>query len=310
MWNNRIIVIQADAIEKINPLTDTTLLLAQEAQKRKYQIYWFEPKDLSLIGKKLLAKVKKIKFLKDKKKFYTVEKQKRFDISKAKFILIRQNPPFGMNYFNSTLLLDYVKNKTKIINDPESIRNTSEKLFSLNFIDLMPPTIFTKSFDEIQKFFLKYKNIVIKPVNGYGGKGILFIKKLNKKFIKNYLKKSEHIMVQKFLPSIKKGDKRVFIINGKVKGAIRRIPKKKSNLSNLGQGGKAYKTMLNKKEKQISILVAKKLKKANIYFAGIDLVSNRLIGDINITSPTGLKQYEILNKVNLAKDFWDGLNLK
>lgn len=310
MLNNRIIAIQADAIEKINPLTDTTLLLAQEAQKRKYQIYWFEPKDLSLIGKKLLAKVKKIKFFKDKKKFYTVEKQKRFDISKAKFILIRQNPPFGMNYFNSTLLLDYVKNKTKIINDPESIRNTSEKLFSLNFIDLMPPTIFTKSFDEIQKFFLKYKNIVIKPVNGYGGKGILFIKKLNKKFIKNYLKKSEHIMVQKFLPSIKKGDKRVFIINGKVKGAIRRIPKKKSNLSNLGQGGKAYKTMLNKKEKQISILVAKKLKKANIYFAGIDLVSNRLIGDINITSPTGLKQYEILNKVNLAKDFWDGLNLK
>ena len=310
MLNNRIIVIQADAIEKINPLTDTTLLLAQEAQKRKYQIYWFEPKDLSLIGKKLLAKVKKIKFLKDKKKFYTVEKQKRFDISKAKFILIRQNPPFGMNYFNSTLLLDYIKNKTKIINDPESIRNTSEKLFSLNFIDLMPPTIFTKSFDEIQKFFLRYKNIVIKPVNGYGGKGILFIKKLNKKFIKNYLKKSEHIMVQKFLPSIKKGDKRVFIINGKVKGAIRRIPKEKSNLSNLGQGGKAYKTMLNKKEKQISILVAKKLKKANIYFAGIDLVSNRLIGDINITSPTGLKQYEILNKVNLAKDFWDGLNLK
>lgn len=310
MLNNRIIAIQADAIEKINPLTDTTLLLAQEAQKRKYQIYWFEPKDLSLIGKKLLAKVKKIKFLKDKKKFYTVEKQKRFDISKAKFILIRQNPPFGMNYFNSTLLLDYVKNKTKIINDPESIRNTSEKLFSLNFIDLMPPTIFTKSFDEIQKFFLRYKNIVIKPVNGYGGKGILFIKKLNKKFIKNYLKKSEHIMVQKFLPSIKKGDKRVFIINGKVKGAIRRIPKKKSNLSNLGQGGKAYKTMLNKKEKQISILVAKKLKKANIYFAGIDLVSNRLIGDINITSPTGLKQYEVLNKVNLAKDFWDGLNLK
>ena len=310
MLNNRIIVIQADAIEKINPLTDTTLLLAQEAQKRKYQIYWFEPKDLSLIGKKLLAKVKKIKFFKDKKKFYTVEKQKRFDISKAKFILIRQNPPFGMNYFNSTLLLDYIKNKTKIINDPESIRNTSEKLFSLNFIDLMPPTIFTKSFDEIQKFFLRYKNIVIKPVNGYGGKGILFIKKLNKKFIKNYLKKSEHIMVQKFLPSIKKGDKRVFIINGKVKGAIRRIPKKKSNLSNLGQGGKAYKTMLNKKEKQISILVAKKLKKANIYFAGIDLVSNRLIGDINITSPTGLKQYEVLNKVNLAKDFWDGLNLK
>ena len=310
MKKNKIVAIQADPIEKINPKTDTSLLLALEAQKRKYKIYWFEAKDVSFIGSKLYAKTKKIKLFKDRIKFYEIKSQIKFDISKAKFLLIRQNPPFGMNYFNSTLFLDYIKQKTKIINNPESIRNISEKLFSINLTNSMPPTIFTRSIDEIKSFYFKYRQIVIKPINGYGGNNILYIKRFNKKLIQNYLNKSEHVMVQKFLPSIKDGDKRVFIINGKVKGAIRRVPKKNSILSNIGQGGTAFKTKLNNKEKKISNVVARKLKKANIYFAGIDLISNKLIGDINVTSPTGLKQYETLNGINLAKDFWDGLGLK
>ena len=310
MKKNKIVAIQADPIEKINPKTDTSLLLALEAQKRKYKIYWFEAKDVSFIDSKLYAKIKKIKLFKDRIKFYKIESQIKFDVSKAKFILIRQNPPFGINYFNSTLFLDYIKHKTKIINNPESIRNISEKLFSINLTNLMPPTIFTRSIDEIKSFYFKYRQIVIKPINGYGGNNILYIKRFNKKLIQNYLNKSEHVMVQKFLPSIKDGDKRVFIINGKVKGAIRRVPKKNSILSNIGQGGTAFKTKLNNKEKKISNVVARKLKKANIYFAGIDLISNKLIGDINVTSPTGLKQYETLNGINLAKDFWDGLGLK
>ena len=310
MKKNKIVAIQADPIEKINPKTDSSLLLALEAQKRKYKIYWFEAKDVSFIGSKLYAKIKKIKLFKDRIKFYEIKSQIKFDISKAKFLLIRQNPPFGMNYFNSTLFLDYIKQKTKIINNPESIRNISEKLFSINLTNSMPPTIFTRSINEIKSFYFKYRQIVIKPINGYGGNNILYIKRFNKKLIQNYLNKSEHVMVQKFLPSIKDGDKRVFIINGKVKGAIRRVPKKNSILSNIGQGGTAFKTKLNNKEKKISNVVARKLKKANIYFAGIDLISNKLIGDINVTSPTGLKQYETLNGINLAEDFWDGLGLK
>ena len=148
--------------------------------------------------------------------------------------------------------------------------------------------------------------IVIKPIHGYAGKDILFInKKFNELNIKKYLSKIGHVMVQKFLPKVKFGDKRVFILNGKVKGAIKRVPAKGSILSNISQGGKANKTILNKKELYLSNFIAKKLKKKDIFFAGIDLVSNYLIGDINITSPTGLPQYKNLTGINLAKNFWD-----
>ena len=130
-------------------------------------------------------------------------------------------------------------------------------------------------------------------------------KKINKKNILKYLKKFDHVMVQKYLPSIKYGDKRVFIINGKVRGAIKRIPKKGSNLANISQGGKAFDTKLNKKELKISKAIAKSLSKNKIFFAGIDLINGYLIGDINVTSPTGLPQYKELTGINLAKDFWN-----
>ena len=170
----------------------------------------------------------------------------------------------------------------------------------------MPPTIFTKDLNLIKIFYKKNKKIVIKPIHGYAGKDILFIdKNFNIKKIKKYINKIGHVMVQKFLPLIKNGDKRVFILNGKVKGVIRRVPLKNSILSNISQGGTAYKTKLNKREMYISKTIAKKLKKNNIFFAGIDLVSNYLIGDINVTSPTGLVQYQNLTGINLAKSFWN-----
>ena len=183
-----------------------------------------------------------------------------------------------------------------------------EKLYSIEFLKLMPPTIFTKSINEIYKFRKRYKKIVIKPTHGYGGKNILFInKKLTKEKIINYLKKHEHVMIQKFIPEIKYGDKRIFIIGGSIKGAIRRIPKKDSIVSNIGQGGHAVKTTLTSKEMNIAKDVAKKLKKNKIVFAGIDLISNYLTGDINITSPTGLKNFKDLTGRNLAIDFWNYL---
>ena len=183
-----------------------------------------------------------------------------------------------------------------------------KKLYSVNFLKYMPPTIFTKNIEEIKKFFKKYKKIVIKPIHGYGGKNILFISKsINKIKILNYIKKFDHIMVQKFIPQVTKGDKRVFIINGLVKGAIQRVPQQGSFVSNLAQGGKATKTKLNHIELKISKVVAKHLKKSKIFFAGIDLISNYLIGDINVTSPTGLKNFKDLSGINLAEDFWNNL---
>ena len=149
---------------------------------------------------------------------------------------------------------------------------------------------------------------MIKPIHGYGGKNILFVNKsINQIKVLNYIKKFGHVMVQKFIPQVTKGDKRVFIINGLVKGAIQRVPRKGSFVSNLAQGGRAVKTELNFRELKISKIVAKRLKKSKIFFAGIDLVSNYLIGDINVTSPTGLKNFKDLSGINLAKDFWNNL---
>ncbi len=304
----KIIAIQGDSLEKINIKTDTTFLLALEAQKRGYKIYWYETKSLHFINSKLFISATEVKFYENKKKYFKIIKKNKFDLSKAKYVLIRQNPPFNMDYVTSTLLLDTIKHKTTIINNPTSIRNVSEKLFSINFLKFMPSTIFTKNIQDIINFKKKYKKIVLKPIHGYAGKDILFLNgKFNLKKIKKYLNKNNHVMVQKFLPGVKKGDKRVFIINGKVKGAIKRIPPKNSILSNLSQGGKAFKTDLNSKELKISNYVANKLNKKNIFFAGIDLVSNYLIGDINVTSPTGLKNHYDLTGVNLAVDFWDRL---
>ena len=302
----KILAIQANALNSINTITDTTLLLAREAQKRSYHIYWYQTKDLKFIKGQVYAEAKKVIFFENKEKFYKIIKTQEFNLNKAKFILIRQNPPFNMDYITSTLYLEAINNKVKIFNDPVSIRNISEKFYSINFLKYMPATIFTKDLKEIEKFLKKNKKIIIKPIHGYAGKDIFFINKFfNKKKLKKYIDKIGHVMVQKFLPNVKKGDKRVFILNGKIKGAIRRIPTKGSILSNISQGGSAIKTSLNKKEIHISRLVAKKLKKNNIFFAGIDLVSNYLIGDINVTSPTGLPQYKNLTGVNLAKNFWD-----
>ena len=306
----KIIAIQSDDLKKINPITDTSLQLAIEAQKRGYKIFWYEPNNLSIVNLKLKAKGSFVKFYETKNNFYKINKKTKFDISKANFILIRQNPPFNMNYINSTYFLDNIDQK-KVVNNPSAIRNVSEKFYSSRFLRFMPATIFTNSINDIHKHYKKYKKIVLKPLDGYAGKNIIFLtNKFSKSKVSLFLKKYNYLMVQKYLEKVKFGDKRVFIINGRVKGAIRRIPKTGSNLSNISQGGTAFKTNLNKKELKISSLIGKSLLKNKIYFAGIDLIDGYLIGDINVTSPTGLPQFKELTGKNLAKDFWDGLGLK
>jgi len=304
----KIVAIQGDKLKTINKDTDTSLLLALEAQRRGYKIYYYETENLNFTNGKVQAYIKELKLFKKNKKFYKVINQKFFDLSKANYVLIRQNPPFNMDYITATFFLEQLPKNVKVVNNPVSVRNVSEKFYSVNFLKYMPPTIFTKNIEEIKKFRKKYKKIVIKPIHGYGGKNILFVNKLiNQIKVLNYIKKFGHVMVQKFIPQVTKGDKRVFIINGLVKGAIQRVPRKGSIVSNLAQGGRAVKTELNLRELKISKIVAQRLKKSKIFFAGIDLVSNYLIGDINVTSPTGLKNFKDLSGINLAKDFWNNL---
>ena len=304
---NKIIAIQGDNPSALNPLTDTSIFLANEIQKKKYKIFYYEPKNLSIINFKVVASGFFIKFDYNKKKKFKILKKTKIDLTNCKFLLVRQDPPFNLEYITTSYILDFIKNKVKIINNPTSIRNISEKLFSSKYQKFMPPTIFTQNLNEIKKFIKTHKKVILKPIHSYGGNDIHLLSKLNLYLIKKFIKKHNYIMCQKFLPKINKGDKRVFIINGKIVGAISRIPKKGSFLSNLSKGGKAIKTKLTTTEKKISKILAKDLKKENIFFAGIDFIDQKLNGDINVTSPTGLKTLHDLSNINLAKTFWKEL---
>ena len=304
---NKIVAIQGDHPSKLNPITDTSIFLAQEIQNRNYRIFYYEPKDLSLINSKIIANGFFIKFNYNQKRFFKILKKQKLDLLKCKFILIRQNPPFNLEYITTTYILDKIKDRVNIINNPTSIRNISEKLYSAKYLKFMPSTIFTKDIIEIKKFIKKHKKIILKPIHSYSGNDIHLLNKFNLKLIQKFIKKHGHIMCQKYLSKISKGDKRVFLINGKVTGAISRVPKKGSFLSNLSKGATAINIKLTKTEKKISTILGKDLKKEKIFFAGIDFIDQKLNGDINITSPTGLKTLYDLSKINLAKTFWKEL---
>ena len=304
---NKIIAIQGNHPSKLNPRSDTSIFLAHEIQKKNYKIFYYDPKDLSIINFKVIAKGFFVKFDYRKKKFFEILKKQKLELVKCKYLLIRQDPPFNLEYICSTLILDKIKKRVKVINDPTAIRNVSEKLFSTKYQKFMPDTIFSQNIDEIRKFFKKHKKVIVKPINSYSGNNIHLLTKFNLKFFQKFIKKHDHIMCQKYLPKIKEGDKRVFLINGKVRGAISRIPKKGSFLSNLSKGAKPINVKLTNKEMKISKLISKDLKKDKIFFAGIDFIDEQLNGDINVTSPTGLKTFYDLSKINLASTFWKEL---
>jgi len=304
---NKIVAVQGNHPSKLNPTTDTSIFLANEIQSKKYKIFYYDPKNLSVINSKVIAKGFFIKFDYTKKKFFKILNKQKLDLTRCKFILIRQDPPFNLEYISATYILDTIKDKVNIINNPTSIRNVSEKLYSVKYQKYMPSTIFTQNIDEIKNFFKMHKKVILKPIHSFGGNDIHLLNTFDLKLVQKFIKQHDHIMCQKYLPKISKGDKRVFLINGKVCGAISRVPKKGSFLSNMSKGAKPINIKLTKIENKISRLIAKDLKKENIYFAGIDFIDQKLNGDINVTSPTGLKTLYDLSGINLAKIFWEEL---
>ena len=303
----KILAIQGSDLKKVNIKTDTTILLASEAQKRGYKIYYYEPENLSFLNGKVIAACKHIRINENKKKFYSLLKNVDFNLEKSKVILIRNDPPFDNRYLYTTFLLSHISKKVKIINHPSAVRNISEKLFSINFMKYMPPTLISENLTEIRSFFNKHKAIVAKPINGFSGNNVTLLKTFNAIKIRKLLKTHNHLFFQKFLPGVSKGDKRVFIIKGKIAGVISRVPKKGSILSNMSKGAKAKLSKLTSKEIKASKVIGKLLLKNNIYFAGVDFVQEKLIGDINVTSPTGLAAYKDLSGINLAKLFWNNI---
>ena len=304
------IAIQMDKIENIDYEFDTSFLIAYEAQQRNYEIFYYNPSDLIINKSNVQATGYYLLLNLDPNNYFKYASEKiTLDLKNFNFIFLRQDPPFDMNYITSTYILDLLPNKTKVINNPTAVRNATEKLFTFNFKEFMPPTIVTKNINDIYKFIENVGEIITKPLYGNGGIGIhRFNKKdFNPDILKKYL--NLPIMIQKYIKEIKQGDRRLIFIDGDYNGSVARIPKDGNIKANFHAGGTPIKTDLVFRDREIVDIVGPKLKKNNLFFVGIDIIGDYLT-EINVTSPTGIKQINKLNNVSLEKVFWDKLEAK
>ena len=304
------IAIQMDNIEKIDYEFDTSFLIGYEAQERSYDIFYYNPKDLFIKENTIQASGYYLELLLDEKNYFNFKSNKIITkLEDFQFVFLRQDPPFDMNYITSTYILDLLPSSTIVVNDPTAVRNSTEKLFTFNFKEFMPPTLVTKDLKIIEEFLDKEKDIITKPLYGNGGEGIHRFDKsnFNSKILEEYLHLP--IMVQKFINEIEHGDRRIVFFDGEYFGSVARIPQEGNLKANFHAGGKARKTDLVYRDKEIIKNLGPKLKEHNLFFVGIDIIGNYLT-EINVTSPTGLKQINALNNVKLEKDFWDKLEAK
>ena len=303
------IALQMDPLEKLDLKGDTTFILGLEAIKRKFEVFFYTPSDLIFKNNTVYANAKKLDLsFKNGKEKFSYSKAIVLKLSLLDVILMRQDPPFDMSYITATHILEKIATQTLVLNNPFHVRNAPEKIFVTEFSEFMPETLITRDINEIIKFKKKNKNIIIKPLYGNGGEGVFFIKNDDTNFnviLENFLNlNNEQFIVQNYIPEVKKGDKRIILIDGEVVGAINRIPAKNENRSNMHVGGKPIKTSLNKNDKLICEAIAPHLKAKGLFFVGIDVIGNYLT-EINVTSPTGIREINRLNRTKVEKTFWD-----
>jgi len=305
------LAIQMDSIENIDLEFDTSFMIILEAQKRNYEIFYYNPVDLFINAGSVNAKGYFVELIDENQNYYKFLSDKtEVKLEEFKFIFLRQDPPFNMHYITSTYLLDCLPKYTKVINNPTAVRNCAEKILPFKFEEFMPPTLISQSVDEIKKFFKMHKDIIIKPLYGNGGEGIYRSKDGNIEGIdinRDYLEMP--IMLQKYIPEISKGDRRLIFFDGEYVGSVSRIPSEGSIKANFHAGGMAKKTGLVFRDQQIVERLGKELKKLDLFFVGIDIIGDYLT-EINVTSPTGIKQINKLNNVKLEQVFWDKLEAK
>jgi len=305
------IAVQMDHVSKLSIKGDTTLALCLEAQKRKFKLYQYLPDNLTFIDGRLKVVVEELKLFDDCEDFFELGKPFTDDLNSFDTVLMRQEPPFDMHYITYTHLLDHLDKKVRVINNPVSVRNAPEKLLVTHFADLMPKTIISKNFDEIKEFVSKLNKVVLKPLYGKGGEGIILLESNDKIFdkkLENFLLgEHEPIMAQEYLPIVKKGDKRIILINGEPVGCLNRIPAEGEFRSNLGVGGLPELAELSSRDIEICQRISKTLIDYDLYFVGIDVIGDFLT-EINVTCPTGVRQIKELGGPDIAKLFWDNIN--
>lgn len=307
------VAIQMDHIESIKPQTDSTLLLALEAQGRGHKIWYYMPEHLSMAGDKITARANHISFFDDHKKYHELGAEEKIDLNNMDVVLLRQDPPFNMTYLTTTYILERLSPKVLVTNNPASVRNLPEKIFPVQFAQYMPPTLISADIAEIASFRDAQGEIVVKPLYGYAGRSVVHLKKGDNNFAAimeiMFAGGKEPLMAQKFLPEVKTGDRRVIFADGKVAGAMARLPAEGEIRANFRVGGTAAKAELSAKQKEICEAIGPALKKRDIIFAGVDLIGDWLT-EINITSPTGIPAMNRLYGKKIESEIWDAIEAR
>lgn len=302
------VAIQMDPIESINIDADSTFVLALEAQRRDHTLYHYLPQDLSFSQGQVFAKARALTVQRIKGDHYTLGLPEMVDLTTFDIVLMRQDPPFDMAYITATHMLQHVCDRTLVLNDPVEVRNAPEKLFVTHFPELMPPTLITADRDEIRIFREEHGDIVLKPLFGNGGSNVFHVDQeddnlnaLLEMFTQLY---REPIVVQRYLPEVREGDKRIVLVDGRAAGAVGRVPKDGEARANLHVGAAPIKASLTARDMEICEAIGPELKRRGLVFVGIDVIGDYLT-EINVTSPTGIQEINRFDGIAIEADLWD-----
>ena len=302
------VAVQMDHIKDVDINADSTFALALEAQERGHKLYHYQAQNLSFEDGDVWAKAEQLQVQKDPGQHCFLSEPERLNLRDVDVVLMRQDPPFHMGYITATHILEHIHPKTLVVNDPAEVRNAPEKIFLTRFKGLMPPTLITRNREDVSAFREKYKDIIVKPLFGNGGAGVFHIQE-NDENLTSLLEMFEGFypepyIVQKYLPEVRKGDKRIILVDGEPVGALNRVPIAGEARSNLHVGGSAQKSELTEREIEICKTIGPELKRRGLIFVGIDVIGNYLT-EINVTSPTGIQEISRFDGTNLAGLIWN-----
>ncbi len=304
------VAIQMDAIEHLRVASDSTLLLGQEAERRGYALYYYQPKQLMLKNGVVMARVQPLSLKREGEHYFSLGEERLATLSDMDIVLMRNDPPFDLAYLTATYHLERIHPATLVVNNPREVRNAPEKLLVCNFPELMPPTLITQDITELHAFRSEYQDIILKPLYAHAGRDVFRVKEGDSNFtgIIDMLQKLYPcpLIVQGFIPQINEGDKRIILADGKPIGCLTRIPAEGQIRSNLAAGGSAIKTALTERDREICAIIGPTLKERGLIFAGIDVIG-RYITEINVTSPTGLPSINRLEHTCLEAVLWDAI---
>lgn len=307
------VAVQMDPIESINIRGDSTFAMMLEAQRRGHQLFYYQTRTLALGGDSLWATGHDVAVRDEPGNHFTLGESRRADLGACDVLLMRQDPPFDMGYITATHLLEHIHPRTLVVNDPAEVRNAPEKLFVLGYREFMPETLITRDAGEIAEFRRAHGDIILKPLYGNGGAGVFRLGEGDQNFsslLELFTQAfREPFIAQKYLPEVRKGDKRIILVDGKVAGAINRVPAANESRSNMHVGGRPEPAELTKRELEICDALGPDLKARGLIFVGIDVIGDYLT-EINVTSPTGIREVKRFGGADIAALIWDAIEAR